>query len=162
MTPEQAKLELRKAVRKALGLRKNGKVDITSRDQGGGAYYSVKVPSVQSVFNMLHFKLYYFPGCCKYGILSEVSATGTFRGKKLSYPLIDVAVAIARKEGYSKIIATTAKEENSVMEHVLERAGWKRVDKGKNANSGNVVTMWIKETGKTRGKDVFMSCDSGA
>jgi hypothetical protein len=107
------------------------------------------------------FTTYYFPGCCKYGIVSQLHINGKFRRKKLSYHLLNWALAQINMDGYSKAVGTTAtNDSDSIMDGVLEKAGWKRIDKGINSNTDNVVSMWIKATGKTSKRNTFMSCDS--
>ncbi len=158
LTPMAAKTALRKAIREALGLRKNAQIDLDEEFKGDTKSYRMRIPSEHN--DSVGFTTYYFPGCCKYGIISQLFTNGKMRRKKLSPHVLNWALAQVSMDGYSKAVGTTSNSSNSVMEVVLKKAGWKRIDRGINSNTDNIVTMWIQPTGKTSKKNTFMSCDS--
>jgi len=158
LTPMTAKATLRKAIRETMGLRKNAQIDLEETIKGDTKSFLMRMPSVHN--DAVGFTTYYFPGCCKYGIISQLFTTGKLRGKKLSFHVLNWALAQISMDGYSKAVGTTSNHSNSIMEVVLKKAGWKRIDRGVNSNTDNIVTMWIQPTGKTREKDTFMSCGS--
>lgn len=166
LTPMTAKTTLKTKIRTALNLRKNAAVEIkenVDRDNNCKQYDMFLPSSVvgQGYGDIMGFTTYYFPGCCKYGIVSQLYINGKFRGKKLSYHLLNWALAQISMDGYSKAVGTTATSgSDSIMDGVLKKAGWKRIDKGINSNTDNTVSMWIKATGKTSKRNTFMSCDS--
>lgn len=158
LTPLQAKTDLKAAIRKNLGLRNNAKIDVEESFTNSCKTYKMLLPG--EPHNAVGFTTYYFPGCCKYGIVSGLFTNGTMRRMKLSPHVLDWAVAQISGEGYSKVVGTTSNSSNSNMEAVLKKLGWKRIDRGINSNTDNVVSMWIQSTGKTSKKNTFMSCDS--
>lgn len=158
LTPMAAKTALRAAIKKALGLRKNAQIDLEEVFKGDTKSFRMRLPNENN--DSLGFTTYYFPGCCKYGIISQLFTSGKMRGKKLSTHVLNWALAQVSMDGYSKAVGTTSNNSNSIMEVVLKKAGWKRIDRGVNSNTDNVVTMWVQPTGKTSKKNTFMSCDS--
>jgi hypothetical protein len=166
LTPMTAKTTLKAKIRTALNLRKNATVEVKENiDRGNNCkQYSAFLPGSEAghgYSDIMGFTTYYFPGCCKYGIVSQLYINGKFRGKKLSYHLLNWALAQISMDGYSKAVGTTAtSDSDSIMDGILKKAGWKRIDKGVNSNTENTVSMWIKATGLTKRKDTFMSCDS--
>ena len=166
LTPMTAKTRLRKAIREALGLRSNAKIDVIEEFTNTHKNFKMVLPSSQSEVgyrDAVGFTTYYFPGCCKYGVVSQLYISGTLRGKKLSYLVLDWALAQISMDGYSKAVGTTAnrgRDYDTTMEKVLKKAGWKRIDRGENANTENIVSMWIAPTGKTNKSSTFMDCDS--
>lgn len=158
LTPMAAKTALRKAIREALGLRKGAQIDLEEDFKGETKSFRMRMPDEHN--DAVGFTTYYFPGCCKYGIISQLFANGKMRRKKLAPHILNWALAQVSMDGYSKAVGTTSNNSNSVMEVVLKKAGWKRIDRGINSNTDNVVTMWVQSTGKTIKKNAFMSCDS--
>jgi hypothetical protein len=160
LTPMAAKTALRVAIKRALGLRKNAQIDLEENFKGDTKSFRMKLPNKDGEDNSLGFTTYYFPGCCKYGIISQLFTSGKMRRKKLAPHVLNWALAQVSMDGYSKAVGTTSNNSNSVMEVVLKKAGWKRIDRGVNSNTDNIVTMWVQPTGKTSKKNTFMSCDS--
>lgn len=169
LTPMTAKKALRKAIREALGLKGSVKIDTTEEADGKTSTKRFAMEANATKDNgyrdIVGFTTYYFPGCCKYGIVSQVYINGRLRGKKLTRHVLNWAVAQVSYDGYSKAVGTTArsssvKESDSQMESLLKKTGWKCIDRGINSNTENIVSMWIKPTGKTEKRDTFMSCGS--
>jgi hypothetical protein len=92
------------------------------------------------------FRIYGFPGCCKYAIISQIFTKGAFSGVGLVKYLLDWAEMIGVYDHeVSTLVGTTADGPNSVMVGIAERYGWKQVHDGDNPNSGNWVRMFVKE-----------------
>jgi len=165
LTPLAAKTALKAKIREALGLRRNAKLEVVEKNENNCKQFSMGTPSndVAGYRNIVGFTTYYFPGCCKYGIVSQLYINGKLRGKKLSYHVLNWALAQISYDGYSKAVGTTASSNskvNTAMEIILKKAGWKRIDRGVNSNTENTVSMWIKATGLTDKGSTFMDCDS--
>ena len=158
LTPLQAKTALKKAIREALGLRANAKINI--KEDFSDNYKNFKMFLPDDSNDSVGFTTYYFPGCCKYGIVSQLFTYGKLRRKKLAPHVLNWAVAQVNMGGYSKVVGTTSNSSNQSMEAVLKKAGWKRIDRGVNSNTENVVSMWIMATGRVSKENTFMSCDS--
>jgi hypothetical protein len=159
MSLVSAKIRLRKAVRKALKLTQNTTVHIEI-DRQSSTKILVYIGSKSKHYHYMGFRIFDFPGCCKYCILSEVEIAGDFKDNKLSYPLLDLAMAYARDIDYSKVVATTAVPGNRAMEYVFKKLEWKKIDSGSNYNTDNIVAMWVKPTGLTQGSDVFKGIEA--
>jgi len=157
LRPPAAKAALEAAIIKALGLKQGTKLDIEEKTTDHIKTFKMSLPGNPS--HSVGFNTYHFPGCCKYGIISQLYTIGTMRGKKLSPHVLNWALAQISADGYSKAVGTTSNSSNSSMEEVLKKTGWKRIDRGVNSNTDNIVSMWVHTTGKTRKEDTFMNCD---
>lgn len=90
------------------------------------------------------FGLVEMTGCCMYLVSTDTQIVGCYRGKGLSYVLQNAKEDLARHWGYTKLFCTVTMNNKREL-RVLEKTGWKQIDKDLNLRTENTVGMFIKE-----------------
>ena len=103
-------------------------------------------PTSPLINGSAQFRIYNFPGCCKYAVLSQMQTNGAYRGIGLAKLMLELAewVGVYDYE-VSTLVGTAAEGKNDEMAQLAKKFGWKEIHGGHNPNSGNWVRMFIKE-----------------
>lgn len=90
------------------------------------------------------FYLAELPGCCGILVSYQTHVWKEYRNKGINTFLQEIKEDIARENGFTRLMATTI-DSNDAEKHILEKTGWKEVDRFVNRRSGNTVITYVKD-----------------
>lgn len=88
-----------------------------------------------------HYELESFPGCNNLVVSTHTFIKPELRGKGLGLRQHGQRLKQAEDMGYGYIICTV-KANNDAEKHILEKAGWKKLDSFTNKETGNNLEIW--------------------
>ena len=121
-------------------------------DDATNLYQMREVPDglefrVRDYYNdtVLRFFLQCFPGCCGVQVIKYAYVLPPYRGKNLSYALLDIAMALSKWFNYTILTGTVSSEQPTMNFVLKKRKEWKMVKSFKSARTGNKIHMWLTE-----------------
>jgi hypothetical protein len=143
---EIAEDNIRTYIKNKLGLKYNAMTIKKVYENGSWVASIVSESNIERLNGSAGFRVYGFPGCCKYAIISQMFTKGTFSNIGLVKRLFEWAEMIGIYDHeVSALVGTCADGPNSFMMEIVEKYGWKEIHNGDNPNSGNWVRMYVKE-----------------
>ena len=94
---------------------------------------------------VLRFYLQGFPGCCGIQVIKWLYIPYEYRGKKLSYAVLDMAMALSKWFNFTVLTGTVSKEQPDMNFVLKKRKEWKMVKSFTSNRTGNKIHMWLTE-----------------
>jgi len=144
MIQDEIEHEISKLIGEAVYI-KSPKRGLFPEENSGGKntiIVETKIPRKWSS-EVVRFSLKELPGCCGVMVSYNTRVNNAYRGKGINSFLQGIKEKIAKNNGYSILMATTI-DINLAEVHILEKFGWKCINKFLNSRTNNTVKIFTK------------------
>lgn len=98
--------------------------------------------------DIARFTLTQMVNCCGIVVSTDAWVETTYRGKGIAQEMLVLKEAIAKAYGYSCMMATVNMTGSPTEVHILQKAGWEKVNEFTNSRTRNQVGVFVKNLRK--------------